>query len=147
MRLLTAFVVFLLLAAIPASAQERTITIGVDDTMKYSVTAITATPGEKLKVVVKSTGQMPKLAMAHNFVLLQLGTKADAFVKAGASSRATDFIAPEQKASVIAATALVGAGETAEVTFTVPQKPGVYQFVCTFPGHFVMGMKGTLTVK
>jgi uncharacterized cupredoxin-like copper-binding protein len=33
------------------------------------------------------------------------------------------------------------------VTFTVPKKPGVYTFICTFPGHFAGGMKGTLTVK
>jgi azurin len=146
MRLLTALFVLLVAAAHPF-AQERTITIGVGDSMKFSVTSITAAPGEKLKVVLKSTGTMPKMAMAHNFVLLQLGTKPDAFVKAGAGDRATDFIAPEQKGNVIAATAMVGPGETAEVTFTVPDKKGVYTFLCTFTGHYLLGMKGTLTVK
>ena len=48
---------------------------------------------------------------------------------------------------MLAATRLIGNGETAEVTFTVPKKPGVYTFICTFPGHFAGGMKGTLTVK
>ena len=146
MRLLTVLFVLLVATAHPL-AQGRTITIGVDDSMKYSVTAITAAPGETLKIVVKSTGSMPKLAMAHNFVLLQLGTKADVFVKAGAMHRETDFIAPADKGKVIAATALAGAGETVEVTFTVPQAKGVYPYVCTFPGHFALGMKGTLTVK
>jgi azurin len=146
MQLLTALVALLLLAPRPV-APERTITIGVDDSMKFSVTAITAAPGEVLKIVVKSTGKMPKLAMAHNFVLLQLGTKADAFVKAGLQSRETDFIAPDQKSKVVAATPLAGAGETVEVTFTVPQRVGAYPYICTFPGHFALGMKGTLTVR
>lgn len=146
MSLLTALLA-LLLAVPHAAAPARTITIGVNDSMKYSVTAITAAPGETVKIVLTSTGAMPKLAMGHNFVLLQLGTKADAFVKAGANSRETEFIAPEEKDKVIAATPLVGPGETVEVTFTVPQKKGVYTFVCTFPGHFALGMKGTLTVK
>jgi azurin len=146
MRLLTALLVLLVTSAHPF-AQERTITIGVDDSMKFSVTSMTAAPGEKLKVVLKSKGTLPKMAMAHNFVLLALGTKPDAFIKAGAADRSTDFIAPAERSKVIAATAMVGPGETAEVSFTVPDKKGVYPFLCTFTGHYALGMKGTLTVR
>lgn len=146
MQLLTSLIALLLLAP-QTAAPARTITIGVDNSMKFSVTAITAAPGETLKIVVKSTATMPKGAMAHNFVLLALGTKADAFVKAGASSPTTDYIAPAEKSKVIAATPLAGPGETVEVTFTVPDKKGVYMYVCTFTGHYLLGMKGTLTVK
>jgi uncharacterized cupredoxin-like copper-binding protein len=60
--------------------------------------------------------------------------------------RAAGFIAPDQKGNVIAATALAGNGETVEVTFTVPAA-GKYQFICTFPGHFIAGMVGTLVVS
>lgn len=146
MRLLTVLFALLVAAAHPF-AQERTITIGVDDTMKYSVTSITAAPGEKLKVVLKSTSTMPRLAMAHNFVLLQAGTKVEPFLKAGAGNRDADFIAPAERSKVIAATAMLGPGETAEVSFTVPAQRGTYPFICTFTGHYAMGMKGTLTVK
>lgn len=145
MHLLIALAALLVVAPHP-SAAERTITINVDDTMKFSVTSIAAKPGETLKVVLKSTGKMPKRAMAHNFVLLQADTKVDAFVKAGVTESATDFIAPNQKSKVVAATPLVGAGETVEVTFTVPARKGTYPFLCTFPGHYALGMRGTLTV-
>jgi azurin len=90
---------------------------------------------------------MPKIAMAHNVVVLQLKTDADAFVKAGMADRATDFISPKMKGSVLAATKLAGNGETVEVTFKVPTAPGSYPYVCTFPGHYAAGMKGTLLVK
>jgi azurin len=123
MHLLIAFVC-LLSVATHASAQARTITIAVNDTMKYSVTTIDAKPGETLKIVLKSSSTMPKLAMAHNFVLLQAGTNAAAFVKAGANDRANDFIAPAQKSKVLAATPLLGPDETAEITFTVPERKG-----------------------
>ena len=136
-----------LLALQGNAAPARTITIGVDDTMKYSVTAITAKPGETLRVVVKSTSTLPKLAMSHNFVLLAPGTNAAAFVKAGANSRDTDYIAVAEKAKVLAMTALAGPAETVEVTFKVPSAAGTYEFICTFPGHYTLGMKGTLTVK
>jgi uncharacterized cupredoxin-like copper-binding protein len=33
------------------------------------------------------------------------------------------------------------------VTFGVPAKPGSYTFICSFPGHFNAGMRGTLVVR
>ena len=47
---------------------------------------------------------------------------------------------------VISKTPMAGAGESTEVTFTAPG-PGTYPFVCTFPGHAVAGMSGTLVVR
>jgi azurin len=131
----------------PAPAAARTVTIAVDNTMKYSVTAIRAKPGERLRIVLQSTATMPKLAMAHNFVLLAAGTDAAAFVKAGANSRDTDFIPAAQKRKVLAMTPLAGPGETVEVTFTAPKRKGTYAFICTYTGHFTLGMTGTLTVR
>ena len=139
--------VLTLLLSASSAAPARTVTIGVADSMKFSVTSITASPGETVTVVLKSTSTLPKIAMAHNFVLLAAGTDAAAFVKAGVTDRATDFIPPAQKAKVIAATPLAGPGETVEVTYTVPTRKGTYVFACTFPGHYALGMKGTLTVR
>ena len=51
------------------------------------------------------------------------------------------------KDAVIAKTPFAGPGETVQVFFTAPSKPGRYPFVCTFSGHFQAGMKGTLIVK
>jgi azurin len=90
---------------------------------------------------------MPKIAMSHNWVLLKPTTSQVKFIQAGATARATDYVAPEMKGEVIAKTALAGNGETVEVTFTVPKAPGSYPYVCTFPGHFQAGMRGTLEVK
>jgi azurin len=125
----------------------RVIAIVGTDAMKFSVTTIDAKPGEKLTVKLTGQGQIPKVAMAHNFVLLAAGTDAMAFSTSAAMARATDFIPADKKAQVLAATKLAGAGETVEVTFDAPKQPGVYSFICTFPGHFAAGMKGTLTVK
>ena len=41
---------------------------------------------------------------------------------------------------------LVNGGESGSASFAAPPA-GTYTFLCTFPGHFVAGMKGTLTVK
>jgi azurin len=132
---------------VTATDPPRTIDIVGTDDMKYSVTTITAKPGEQLRVRLIAKGKIPKVAMAHNFVLLKLGTNVEKFVNDGAPHRQTDFIAPAMASSVIAKTGLAGPGETVTVTFTVPSKPGRYPYLCTFPGHYQAGMKGTLVVK
>jgi azurin len=129
------------------TAAPRVVQIEVGDNMKFSVPAITARPGEQLKVVLKDVGQMPKVAMAHNFVLLKKGADPKKFVNASMNARDTDFIAAGVKDQVIANTKLVGPGETADTTFLAPKQPGDYTYLCSFPGHYALGMKGALTVK
>jgi azurin len=131
----------------PAAGSVRTITMTGTDNMKFSLTAIQAKPGEKLRVVLTTVGKMPKIAMAHNFVVLKKDARVDGFIQAAAMARATDFIPAAQKADVLAATGLAGAGEKVEVTFEAPKVPGSYPFVCSFPGHYALGMRGILTVK
>jgi azurin len=128
-------------------AAPRVVHIQVGDNMKFAPAAFAAAPGESITVVLTDVGQMPKVAMGHNFVLLKKASEAKGIVDKCASARATEFVAPDVKPQLIAVTKLVGPGETAEVTFTVPAQRGDYLFICTFPGHFAMGMKGTLTVK
>jgi len=137
-------------AAAPAAAAKgagRAVELTGGDDMKYNVTTINAKPGEMIHVVLKSTGTIPKIAMAHNFVLLMLGADVDAFLKSAANAQATDYVPADQKAKVLASTKLAGPGETVEVTFKAPAKPGSYPYMCTFPGHYTAGMKGTLVVK
>ncbi len=134
-------------AVATSDTKPRTIDIVGNDEMKYSVTTITAKPGEPLRIRLAAKGLIPKIAMAHNFVLLKIGTNIDKFLAEGAPHRATDFIAPAMMSSVIAKTAMAGPGETVQVTFNAPSKPGRYPYLCTFSGHYQAGMKGVLIVK
>lgn len=131
----------------PDAKGVRTVEIVGTEDMKFSMTTINAKPGEQLRVRLVSKGAMPKIAMAHNFVLLTKGAKVVDFATAAMNARATDFIPADRKADIIASTALAGAGETVEVTFKVPAAAGEYPYICTFPGHFQAGMKGSLVVK
>ena len=51
-----------------------------------------------------------------------------------------------QKDRILAATKLLGPKERDTVTFTAPAAPGRYEFVCSFPGHYQVGMRGVLIV-
>ena len=119
--------------------------ISGSDSMKYDVEAIDARAGQPCEVTFKNAGTLPKVAMGHNFVLLKLHTNVPAFLEAGPANAATEYIAPEQKVNVIASTKLLGPGESDTISFDVPTS-GNYEFLCTFPGHYAAGMKGTFVV-
>jgi azurin len=80
-------------------------------------------------------------------VLLTSKANQVEFATAAMNARATDFIPADKKADVLAYTGLAGGGETVEISFKAPATAGAYPYLCTFPGHFQAGMKGTLTVK
>jgi azurin len=124
----------------------RTIDVVATDEMKYDLTTITAEPGEEIRIRLTSRGVIPKVAMAHNVVVLEISTDIDTLLKEGGPYRDSDFIPPSMTKNVIAKTPLAGPGERVQVTFTVPTTPGEYPFLCTFAGHYQAGMKGTLIV-
>lgn len=133
----------------PAASAKgvRTVEIVGTEDMKFSLATITAKPGEQLRVRLVVKGSMPKVAMSHNFVLLNKGVSPVDFVSAAVMASATAYIPDAKKADVVAHTPLAGAGETVEVVFKVPAAAGDYPYLCSFPGHFQAGMKGTLSVK
>lgn len=135
------------LATAVVAAPPRVVKLKADDKMQYDVKLIEAKPGEQLKVQLSVTSNMPKAEMSHNFVVLAKGTNPDNFVMMAAMARDTNYIPKGQEKSILAQTALAGGGETVEVTFTAPKEPGEYQYLCTFPGHYIAGMKGKLVVK
>ena len=143
--------IFFLNAAFFASAEKKAdheITISGNDTMQFDVKNFDVIAGNKVKLIFKNAGKLPKIAMGHNLVLLKKGVSAIAFGQKalGAGANAVNPLPDSLKADVIANTKLLGPGEEEIVTFTAPKEKGAYEYVCTFPGHFAM-MRGTMTVK
>jgi azurin len=150
MRLTAAMCLALACLASPVvsgAPAPRTVTLTGSDTFRFAPDTITASPGESLHVVLKVVSQFPKTSMAHNFVMLKPGQDIMAFVSAAAQSGDHAYIPPQLQSQVLVASKLAGAGETVEVTFTAPAKAGSYTFFCSFPAHYLAGMKGTLVVR
>ncbi len=125
----------------------RLIEITASDSLRFSVTEITAAPGEKIRVKLTNLGTMPKQAMGHNFILLKAEADPEVYASAAIQAAQTDFEPAALADQVIAATKLLGPKESDTITFTVPETPGTYPFLCSFPAHFIAGMKGVLVVK
>ena len=118
-----------------------------DDFMKFSVTSFEVKPGQSVSVKLKNIGELPRQAVAHNWVLVAKEAFAPKFVEAGVPHPERDYIAFEQEFYVLAKTKMLGPGESDSVTFTAPRDPGTYEYLCTFPEHYAGGMKGVMTVR
>ncbi|HKL19004.1 MAG TPA: plastocyanin/azurin family copper-binding protein [Halalkalibaculum sp.] len=147
LKKITLIVTLTLLGAVSTALAQQTIEIVGTDNMKFSVTSIEAEAGEEITIKLTTKSQIPKTAMAHNVVVIDKDANVDEVAMASMQARGNDYIAADYKDQIIAATALAGGGETVEVTFTVPDQPGDYEFICTFPGHYQAGMKGVISVK
>jgi azurin len=136
-------------APAPAAAQSgpRTVEITAGDNMKYSLTSIEAKPGEEITVILTNIGSQPKEVMGHNWILLKTGSDAGAFSTAAAAAKATDYFPTALADQVLARIELLGPRKSGQVTFKAPAAPGEYPFLCSFPAHFQVGMKGVLVVK
>jgi azurin len=115
--------------------------------MKFNVTEIHAKPGEALAVTLTNEGTIPKFSMGHNWVLLTAGADLNAFTSEAATAAATDYVPASLANEVLAATKLLGPKQSDTVLFYAPKTPGRYPFLCAFPGHMQVGMKGDLIVE
>ncbi len=118
-----------------ASVSEGQVYIkAIPGRMAYNLTSFTVKAGAKMKIIFEN----PDL-MIHNLVIVspgrgdavgmladQLATTPQGFMKG--------YI-PESE-YVLFATPLVNPRQKVELEFTVPDKPGVYPILCTFPGHW-----------
>lgn len=112
---------------------EVTLTIEGNDQMQYNKDELTVHEGQKVTLVLKHVGELPKKAMGHNWVLLSNDVTWEEFSKEALKFNDNDYM-PEDLSNVIAHTDMIGGGEETSVTFDAPA-PGTYTFLCTFPGH------------
>lgn len=130
------------IADVPVSTQ---IDLTGDDQMKFDKTLFKVKAGTPIKVTMKNIGKLPAAAMSHNVVILLPGTDVQAFGTAAVAAAATEHIPQSMVNDVLGHTKMLGPGQSDEITVTFP-KPGVYDYICTFPGHFAT-MHGKIVVQ
>jgi azurin len=137
----------LLLAGATAYADPCRLTLASNDLMQFSVHELAA-PAEcaEIEVTLTHSGHLPAKVMGHDWVLAK-DSDVSAIVTAGLAAGAARGYLPENDRRVIAATRVVGGGESASVRFAANLlQPGVrYAFFCTSPGHSTL-MRGTFVV-
>jgi azurin len=110
--------------------------------MSYDVSELVITPGAQVKIIFENIDDMP-----HNMVFFQPGTDVVA-VSNEQMQRPEEALKrnwlPEDPRMWLHSKMLMPK-QTEEIVFKAPEKPGIYPFVCTFPGHAVT-MQGRLKI-
>lgn len=129
------------------AAPNCTIKLEGGDNMQFDQKTVSVSAGCKsITLELQHTGKLPVAAMGHNIVLTATAD-ADAVAKDGIKAGAAADYVPAGDARVLAATKLVGGGQSASTSLPGSKlKPGgAYTFFCSFPGHSSL-MRGTVTV-
>ncbi len=112
------------------------------DVMTFSTQEIRVKAGTTVKLHFINTATDP--AMKHNFFIVKYGTMeqaANASLDAGAEK---NYI-PDDKKDILFTSSILSPGQSEDLIFPAPPA-GVYQFVCTYPGHW-QKMNGKFIVE
>ncbi len=120
------------------------IVITSDDYMKFNTSKITVKSGKLVKLTLKHIGNLDVQVMGHNFVLLKDKVDIVEFANKAAMASKNQYI-PIESNEVIAYTDMIGGGQETTIEF-LPPEVGIYNFICSFPGHYAM-MKGKFIVE
>jgi azurin len=110
--------------------------------MRYDLTEFTVTPGTDVKIILENVDDMP-----HNLVLFEVGTDVVAVTNKNMEkpeeALKRDWLPDDKR--MLAHSKMVNPKTTDEIVFKAPTKPGIYPYVCSFPGH-ALSMQGKMKV-
>jgi len=147
-RLIIAATLTLAACTATRAASNCALAIEGNDAMAFDAAELIVPAGcDEVTLTLRHTGTLAAQIMGHNWVLAETAN-VDALTAATATLDAADGYLPKNDTRVIARTALIGGGETTNVTFPVAslRKGGDYTYFCSYPGHWSM-MQGKLVIR
>ncbi len=111
--------------------------------MSYDKEMIVVKAGKAVEFMLENNDLMP-----HNFVITLPGAMEEIGRMAEASSTSPDAAARHfvpRSNKILLSSRLLQPRETQTLSWTAPSQPGVYPYVCTYPGHWLR-MHGALYV-
>ncbi len=110
--------------------------------MKYDENEFTVRPGQQVKLVFENGDDLP-----HNLVFCQPGTNTAEMamkqMEKPEEALKRNWLPDDKR--IWLHSKMLNPHEKQELTFTAPDKPGDYPYVCTFPGH-TLTMNGKMKV-
>ena len=120
---------------------DTVLSLGTLPGLRYDRSEMTVRAGDRVKLIFNNPDDMP-----HNFLLVAPGAAdkvGEAALKLGIHGPGKDYV-PDML-EVLQYTRLLEPGQSDTIYFTAPLKPGLYEYVCTYPGHY-FAMRGVLRV-
>jgi azurin len=132
----------------PAHAGNCSIDLKTGDAIKYDQRSVRVSAScETITIHLTHTGKLPAATMGHNVVIAAADVYQAVAQDGMTAGLAGDYVKPGD-ARIIAATRVIGGGESASATFpgSKLEAGGGYRFFCTVPGHLAL-MTGRLIVE
>ena len=113
----------------------RVIRLGtITDQMLFNKDRIAAEAGKPVEIVFENGDIMP-----HNFVVTKPGSLEEVGLLGESSSTQPgalerNYVPPSEK--ILVASRLLSPRDSQKLSITAPSRPGVYPYVCTYPGHW-----------
>ena len=111
---------------------KRTVTLTMDDKMRFTPDTLSFKEGETVRFIVKNQGKL-----LHEMVI---GTRAELDTHAALMEKFPNMAHDEPYM------AHVDPGKQGGLVWTF-NRPGDFEFACLVAGHFAAGMKGRITVS
>jgi azurin len=111
------------------------IQLKANENMRFDKELFRVRAGEKISIIFKNTGAKSATSMIHNVVILKSGVDIADFADMARNAKTEQYVPSSLDSLIIAHTRLVGGGDSDQVEFIIP-KPGIYDFICSFPGHW-----------
>jgi azurin len=106
-----------------------------NENMRYDRELFKVRAGKKISLIFKNTAARSASSMTHNVVILKNGVDIADFADIARNAKAEQYVPSSLDSLIIAHTRLVSGGDSDQVEFICP-KPGIYDFICSFPGHW-----------
>ncbi|MEX0770486.1 MAG: plastocyanin/azurin family copper-binding protein [Balneolaceae bacterium] len=120
---------------------DQTLQLGTQPGLRFDREEMTVEAGSKIALTFSNEDDM-----LHNVVIVEPGAAdpvGSQAMQLGLEGDALGYV--PQMEEVLFHTSLLEPNESETIYFQVPDTPGDYQFVCTFPGHHIT-MRGILRV-
>jgi uncharacterized cupredoxin-like copper-binding protein len=114
-----------------AKSVTRTVTLAMDDNMRFTPDKLAFTQGETVRFVIRNQGKL-----LHELVI---GTKAELDAHAAMMAKSPGMKHEDPS------TAHVPAGKSGELVWTF-NRAGEFDFACLVAGHYQAGMAGKISV-
>jgi azurin len=111
------------------------IPLKANENMRFDKELFRVRAGKKILLILKNTSAKSATSMAHNVVILKSGVDIADFADIAHNAKTEQYVPSSLDSLIIAHTRLVGGGDADQVEFVI-SKPGVYDFICSFPGHW-----------
>ncbi|MDP1590365.1 MAG: plastocyanin/azurin family copper-binding protein, partial [Prosthecobacter sp.] len=131
----------------PFDAQPglQTLTIKtIPERLLYDLREFKVKPGAPVKLIFENPDVTP-----HNLLIVQPGAADEVGMAGNEMAKLPDGMAKgfiPDSPKILHKTKMLNQGDSETLRFTAPTAPGIYPYICTFPGHWLV-MKGEMLVE